>query len=325
MTKSFTRVKTGIIMGTLLVCVFAALIPTTSAKDGGLISLESYVNVNYDLSITNDPIKIRGTGKSIEVNITYGITGASLFGIGDNILLAMHLGRTVQIQVEAFDPPTWASVSISQWPTAKIQEREAVYKAILTIKVDEDAPAYGKGDVKLRITVPDVGIIKGVINEVNIPFSVGYTPIVSPQYLEGQSKIIGPMDTAVFPIELTNMGNARTRVYLTVENVPDGWSAIVTNDVIIEEGEGSKAIIYLTVKPPKSFGYHDDSASITVKYTPEMAENPDFVGVSKPINILVESRGVSVIGIEIILLPIILIVVVLLLLYYFVIKKKLLK
>ena len=107
-----------------------------------------------------------------------------------------------------------------------------------------------------------------------------------------------------------------------IKNVPDGWSAIITDDILVEEGEGSKSTVYLTVKPPKGFGYHDDTASILVKYTPWMAENTQFVGKSKPISVLVESRGFSVIVIEMIILPIIIIVVVLLLLYYYVIKKR---
>ncbi len=318
MKKNFRSVKATLIMGLLLVSVFAALIPSVSAAP----SLESYVNVLYDTTITNEPIYIRAAQKAINVNITYGVTSASIIPLISTILLAMHLGRTVQIQVEAYEYPEWASVSVNQWPTATIQLEKEAYPIILTLKVTEDAPAYGKGDIKLRITVPKVGLINGIVTEVNIPFSVGYTPIVSPEVLGGESKIIGPMDTTVFPIELTNLGNARTRVQLEITHIPDGWSAIITNEVIIEEGEGSKATAYLTVRPPRGVGYHDDSASIVIHYTPEMVEQSMFVGKAKSINVLVESRGISIIGIEVIILPIIVIIVVLYLIYYYRFKKK---
>ena len=108
---------------------------------------------------------------------------------------------------------------------------------------------------------------------------------------KGNTKLIGPTDTAEFPIEIINMGNARTEVIFEIVNVPDRWSAIITDDIIVEEGEGSKTTVYLAVKPPKDFGYHDERASISVRYTPMMAENPQFEGKSKPINVLVESRG----------------------------------
>jgi len=320
MKKKFRGIKTTIVMSLILISLLLTVVPSTTA--GLFTSLESYVNVDYDESITDEPIKIRGTGKAINVNITFGVTSASLFGVADKIILATHLGRTVQLQVEPYEYPEWATVSVSQWPTARIQNDEKSYPVTLTVKVNEEAPAFGKGDIKLRITVPKVGQINGITSEINIPFSVGYTPIVNINYLESNSKVIGPMDTAVFPIEVENLGNARTRVYFEIADIPDGWSAIITDDVIIEEGEGSKATVYLTVKPPKGLGYHDDTSSILIRYTPEMVEQPDFVGTSKPINVLIESRGFSFIGIEILVIPIIIIVVVLLLVYNFVIRKR---
>ncbi len=323
MKNKFRSIKATLIMGLILVSVFATVVPISSA--GLLSNLQSFVNVDYDQSITNDPIKIRGTGKAFTLNITYGVTSASLLGISNKFLFAMHKGRTVTLQVELKEYPEWASVSISSWPTATIQDEKETYPVTITVKVNENAPAFGTGDIKLTITVPDVGLIKGVSTEVDIPFSVGYTPVVQHQYLESNTKIIGPMDTAVFPIQLINMGNARTEVRIELTYVPDGWSAIITDNVILEEGEGSKAIIYLTVKPPKSFGYHDDSATINIKYTPYMVEQPEFFGSSKPMNVLVESRGISVIGMEVLVIPIIIIVLVIFLLYYFVLKKRFVK
>ena len=52
-----------------------------------------------------------------------------------------------------------------------------------------------------------------------------------------------------------------------------------------------------------------------------MAEQPQFVGDSKPINVLLESRGFLVISIEMLILPTIIFIVILLLIYCYVIKK----
>jgi len=321
MTKNFRSVKATLIMGILLVSLSAAMVPTTSA--GLLYSLQSFVNVDYDVNITNVPIQPRSTGRAIKLDITYGITvSGGIFNLLGEFLRNLHDGRTVTIEIDPFEYPEWASVSVSSWPTATVQREEKLYPVTLTVKIDEDAPAFGKGDIKIKVTVPKVGLIDGIEKEVEIPFSAGYIPLVTHEFLEGNNKIIGPMDTAEFPIDIINLGNARTEVIFEIINVPDGWSAIITDDIIIEEGEGSRFTIYLAVKPPKTFGYHDDSASIAIRYTPWMAENPQFAGEAKPMNVLVESRGFSVVGIEIVILPIIIIVVVLLLLYHFVIKKK---
>jgi hypothetical protein len=312
-------------MGILLVSLSAALVPTTSA--GILYNLQSYVNVYYNSTeITNIPIQPRGTGRAIDLDIEYGITvSGGIFNILGSFLQGLHFGRTVTIKVEAVEYPEWATVTVSQWPTAYVKPESDRYPTSLTVKIDEDAPAYGKGDIKLRVTVPQVGLIEGVTKEIGIAFSAAYLPIVTHEFVEGNTKLIGPTDTAEFPIEIINMGNARTEVIFEITNVPDGWSAIGTDNIIVEEGEGSKTTIYLAVKPPKDFGYHDDTATISLKYTPYMAENPNFDGDPKTINVLVERRGFSVVGIEIVILPIIIIVVILLLLYQFVIKKRLRK
>ncbi len=330
MKKNFRSIKATLIIGLLLVSLSSMMIPVNADSSSesqsnsfSLFKLESYVNLlGYDKNLTNVPIQPRGTGFSTQLNLEYGVTySAGLFNILGSALLQMHRGRTLKIQIEALDHPEWTSVSVSQWPTVTVSPDKQPVATQLTVKVNENAPAFGAGDIKLRITVPDVGLIKGMVNEVEIPFSAGYIPLVKAQFPEGESEIVGPMDTAVFPIELQNMGNARTRVSLQVLNVPDGWAAIITNDVLIEEGKGSKSMAYLTVKPPKGFGYHDDSAGIVVTYTPEMAENPQFVGETRTVDVLVESRGFSIIGMEVIILPLIAIIVVLILLYYFIKRK----
>ena len=132
------------------------------------------------------------------------------------------------------------------------------------------------------------------------------------------------MDIAVFPIEITNLGNARTKVFLEVDlsTLPDDWIAIVDDSIIIDEGEGSKNIAYLTIRPPKSLGYHDDDASIRVKMTPARAENTQNRGEPEYVTVVVESRGVSILGLEVIAPIIIVIVAVILAILYFFMRKR---
>ncbi len=316
MKKNFKSIKATIIMGLLLISMFVAIAPSTSAAI--LYSLQSYVNAEYDVDITNIPIIPRGTGKAFTINITYGVTvSGGIFNLIGTFMREIHRGRVVTIKIDTFEYPEWASVSISQEPTATVDDIPQTYKATVTVKVDEDAPAFGKGDIKIRITIPKVGLIDGTQKEIEIPFSAGYLPIVDHRFVEGQNKIIGPMDTAVFPIDIINLGNARTKVSFELISIPEGWAAIIADYVFIEEGEGSKAKVYLTIKPPKGFGYHDETKNIVVEYIPRMAERPEFEGVEGTISVLVESRGFSVIGIEVVLLPLIMIIVIIYLLYHF--------
>jgi len=322
MKKNFKSIKTIIIMGLLLFSIFIATTPTTSA--GILFNLESLVTIDYDSqSLSNIPIQPRGTGFTTDLNLSYSVTySGGIFNALGSVMYQIHKGRTLIITIEAFGPE-WASVTVSESPIVTVDEVPRTYPIYLTVKIGSDAPAFGAGDIKLKITVPKVGLIKGYTKEVGISFSAGYIPLVQPTFPEGKSTLIGPMDTADIPIEIQNMGNARTRVYLELVGIPKDWSASITNEVLIEEGLGSKATAYLTVKPPKGFGFHDDTISILIKYYPEMAENPEYRGDSKTIDVLIESRGFSIIGIEILILPIIIVIIVVLLIYFFIIKKRL--
>ena len=323
MKKNFRSIKISIIIGLLFFSIFIATTPTTSA--GIFYNLESVVEVNYDSSsLSNIPIQPRGTGFTTDLNLTYYVTySGGIFNVIGSVLYQVHKGRTLVINIEAIGP-SWASVTVSESPTVTVLDYSEAKSVTLklTVKIGSDAPAFGAGDIKLKITVPNVGVIKGYTKEVGIPFSAGFIPLVQPNFPEGKSTLIGPMDTADIPIEFQNLGNARTRVYIELTGVPDDWSASITNEIIIEEGTGSKATAYLTLKPPKGFGFHDDTASIFIKFTPEMAENPTYKGDPQTLDILVESRGFSIIGIEVLILPIIVIVIIILLLYYFVIKKR---
>ena len=98
--------------------------------------------------------------------------------------------------------------------------------------------------------------------------------------------------------------------------MPDDWIAVVTDSITVERGE--KGTAYVTVKPPKGFGYHDDDASIRVKMTPAYADDPTVRGASEPVTLVVESRGISVIGIEVVLPIIVVIILAIVAIYWFI-------
>ena len=168
----------------------------------------------------------------------------------------------------------------------------------MTLRVDENAPAFGAGYVKITASVPKIGAIDGYSQVFTLEFSPAYLPMINAQLPEGNSKSIGPMDTAVFPITVENMGNARTTVFFKIDNVPEGWIAVVTDDITLDEGKGSTGTVYLTIKPPKGFGYHNDDRSIIVTMTPARAEELRNQGESKTVTVIIESRGFSTPGFE---------------------------
>jgi hypothetical protein len=322
MKNNFRKIKISIIMGILLVSISAAIVPTSSA--GILANLSSYANISFDSKNFSDiPVVPRGELRPLPIVISYGTNYAGLFQIIPALLFNLHKGRQVNIKLELVDQSPWCTATITQSTiTTSVQENEVRLNGNLNIKVDLEAPAYGSGYVTVKITVPKIGMIDKFENEFTLEFLPAYLPLIKQQTVGSNTKRIGPMDTAVFPIEIENLGNARTKVKLEVVSVPDGWTAIVTDLVILDEVEGSSGIAYLTIKPPKSFGYHDENAGIVVEMTPERAENSNDKGNPERISVLVESRGFSVIGIEAFAIPLIIIIVIIFLIYYFLIRKR---
>jgi hypothetical protein len=297
MTKNFRTIKASIVMGILLVSVIIAFTPTTSA--GTFIKLSSFVDISWAANETQRPVIPRGEMRQLDLTIRYVVTKAAIIS---QFALMLFQGRQVNIRLEVIDTPVWCTANLkSGTVTTIVTTEEQVMSTVLTLRIDDDAPAFGAGYVKIKATVPKLGIIDGYVQEYTLEFTPAFLPMISSQLPDGNSMKIGPLDTASFPIQVTNMGNARTRVFFEIMNIPEGWIAVVTDDITLDEGEGSKGIAYLTIKPPKNFGYHYDEESIRVEMTPARAEDIQDRGESSYVTVIVESRGFSTPGFEAIL------------------------
>jgi len=293
MTKRFKTVKASILTGIVLISIIFAVAPTTSA--GILFNLQSSLTVGWNSTI--EPLVPRGESKQLKIDITHtvnkGLLGAAV--------LQLYAGKMITIQIEVLSTPTWATASLSQGTvsaTIGAPGTTQTLSTMLTLAVSENAPALGVGEVKLRATALKAGLVQSFQQDFGLTFQPDYKPLISPAYPDSNTKQIGPMDTATFRIDITNMGNARTRVYLNVVTVPAGWVAIVTDQVTLEEAVGAVGTAYLVVKPPKGFGYHYDEQTITISMQPFKADDESKKGAITPASFLVESRGFSTPGFD---------------------------
>ena len=318
MTKNFKRTKASIVMIVLLGSIFASLIPVTSA--GLIFNLQSVIGVSWSGNETAEPVVPRGAIRPVGIEVSYVVT-RGVFGRG---VIAAYTGKNAFIKLEIVEHSPWVTATL-QTDTIPMPISEEIHygKTIVSFQVAEDAPAYGLGFIKIRASVEKLGLIDSYDQTFNLNFVPSYKPLIDPNLPSGKSMKIGPMDTAEFPIEIENMGNARTIVYLDVieETVPEGWNAIVTSQVTLEEAKGSKSTAYLVVKPPKGFGYHQDEVTIKVSMNPVRADDTSQQGTTIYETFLVESQGFSTYGIEM-LLPIILIIVVVLIVVAYILMKR---
>jgi hypothetical protein len=294
MTKRFKTVKASILTGIILISVIIAVAPTTSA--GILFNLQSSLTVSWNASETEQPLVPRGGTRTLAIDITHtvnkGLLGAAV--------LQIYSGKQITIKIEILETPSWATASLSQGTvTATISPGTVqTLQTYLTLAVAENAPAFGVGAVRLRATALKAGLVQSFEQDFTLNFQPDYKPLISPAFPDSNTKQIGPMDTATFRIDITNMGNARTKVYLSVVTVPAGWVAIVTDQITLEEGVGSVGTAYLVVKPPKGFGYHYDEKMIVISMQPFKADEESKKGAITPASFLVESRGFSTPGFD---------------------------
>jgi hypothetical protein len=296
MTNKFKAVTACIVTGLVLVGVLFAVLPTTSA--GLIYNFQSVLNVSWG-NETQEPIVPRGELRTLTLVITHTVARGELGGG----LLVTLTGALITIDVSIIDKPSWCTAIISQGTLSVTVQPDAVstVETTLTIQVANDAPASALGYVKVKATAEKTGVIAGYEDDFTLNFIPAYKALISPSLPEANSKVIGPMDTAVFPIDIENLGNARTVVFLNVVKVPKDWVAIITSQVVLEEGAGSTATTYLIVKPPKSFGYHNDEQTIQISMQPVKADNYSQKGEITYETFLVQSRGFSTPGFETIL------------------------
>lgn len=301
MTKHFRKIKTSFVMMILLASLFIAFLPTASA--GPFINLTTYIDVNWSGNETERPIVPRGVQRELDLVFRFAVSTGAL--PSQILFRLLYESRQTSIKVEIIDTPTWVTAGLKSGSLpVQLSTQEVTVNNKLTLRVDVDAPAFGGGYVRLKASVPKTGPIDGFEQEFYLEFTPDYLPLISTQLPEGNSKRVGPLDSAIFPIEIENMGNARTRVFLEVENIPPGWIAVVTDDITIDEAVGSKGMAYLTIKPPRDFGYHFEEQSFRVSMEPARAEDLNNRGEKTYVTVIVESRGFSTPGFESILVVI---------------------
>ncbi len=323
MRKNLRTVKTGIIFGILLLSMFIAFIPTTSA---GLIKVSPLINVNYPAQYENI---IPNSGVlDIPLTTSFELTGP----FGGIVESKSLLGPTpIQIELKVVSTEEWTTASISN-PIVKLtpQQADPDKTARVTVTVTEKAPAFTQGVVKISATSKlQRGILFNIVEETvefDVSFIVGYWSVVSYGLPKGNLVEIGPLDTADFPIDIENIGNGLTYVGIELVEIPEGdWSVAIASSVQLASpiypGEETSKTVHLRIKPPIGFGFHNERKSFSVKFTPYYLGRIDLVGQPEVITFNVQNIGLSPgAGYEIPM--IVTVVVIIFLIYYFFYKQR---
>ena len=320
MRKNLRTVKTGIIFGILLCSLFIAFVPSASA---GFLNVPPLINVAYPIQEEN---VVPNSGVlDIPLETTFTLTGpwASAAQAG-------LLGKSVvQIELKVIQKPDWCTASISN-PLANIKVDEPIpYQSRLTVTVNENAPAFQQGVVRISATSKlQRSLLFNIAEETvefDISFIIGYWSVVSYDMPQGTLTEVGPLDTADFQIDIENIGNGPTYVGIEIVDISDkDWSVNIASSVqlaaAVYEGGGTKKTVHLKIKPPYGFGFHNERKTFAVKFTPSYLGRPELIGQTETIYFNVQNIGMSPgAGYEI---PLIISVVVIIVLFFYFFKQR---
>jgi len=298
MTKDFRRVKTGIIMAIFLVSIFAVFAPTSSAK---IWKVTPIITITAERDQNIIP---RSGVLEINISVSFTLSGLGADYVQSGSLIA-NSGLSIQLEVE--EQYDWIDASINNANVEiKISDVGKPWtESSVTLTVTEKAPAFTQGKVKIIATSQSLSSVLFEIEKVEktseVSFEVGYWPVVTYEVPEGNFKEIGPLDTADFPIILTNLANGPTYIGIEVVKMPgDDWSVSVPSSVTLSDSsneEGVDSVVHLSIKPPISFGFHNERESFQIRFTPQFYGStqgrPELIGQSETIQFNVQTVGMS--------------------------------
>lgn len=296
-----------------LICLmlFSSLICTTftmSSRAEPLIRLVQNIELEWEnAEEENIPIIPRDELRIINVTITYTFDHGLAFSEGmylnylnyEDIKGGTPLGKESlgRIKLEVLETPDWCYATFRYSVVPANISSIYVTQMPLYIIIDEDAPAYDQGVIRVKASInpfPTVPFITGDSTIEELAFQPSYNPRISVDLPDVNTKQIEPRETAKFPIKITNIGNDQTVVKLKVESRPSGWSATITDEIILDKEESTTA--YLSIKSPKDFGYREDVGIVRISLTPVRSLNESEVGDEVTLSFLVQSRGFLIEG-----------------------------
>ncbi len=315
--------KTGIVLGLIIFSMLAAFVPSTSA---GIIKVKPLITVTYP-SVDENVIPNSGA-LMIPLNVSFTLTGLGASFVKESSLLK---ASTVKISLTVEDTPDFIKASVGNQPVeipVGDGRGDISKQPYVKITVTEKAPANQLGKITVKATSMRLpGLLFDISEEeavFDVPFQVGYWSVVKILPREN-FKEIGPLDTANFAVDIENFGNGPTYVSIEVTKIPEGWTISVPSSVTLSSGvyseeSGVRSTVNIVVKPPYTFGFHNDRGTFEVQFTPYYLGRPDLSGQPEKVIFNVQSVGMSTgTGFEI---PLIVTVLVIIAIGYYLYKNR---
>jgi len=273
-------IKKTLIITLIILLFFNLLIPSTiTAKAEEEIKpasgLASYLKINW--TTDSEPIMPIDDLRYYSIKIDYSVTLGPL----GRLFLPFFIGRQVDIKLNIIDSNPWCTANIAIGTlTTTVQPQGATNSqtAQISIELDKDAPAYGSGYVTIRAKVPKIGMIAGYEQDFTIKFKPAYLALISAELPQGSPIEISPYTETIIPIDITNLGNARTKLHFEIDNPSESFDITIEEIIIYVDKNRTAELVLFT-------DHKFDEEAIKIKMTPLRADNPKPEDKGEPISL----------------------------------------
>lgn len=281
-----TQKLSYLLVAAFLATALVALVPTAQAQQSATIVVS--------MSAPSDAVK------PLQGPLTF--SGTTTF-TGDTGAYTSIIG--VPITYTVTKQPAWATVLVS--PATDVIPVPSTPNPTFTgsrpftviVTASEQAPAFTADQIEITATSGAGAGGKSTSGKNAVPIVAGYFSIIDVQLAES-IKVERPQTPVVFPVKVTNLGNANTKVTFAVADKTENLQVPVPNPVTLQSrqagGQAISADIPLTVQTPYKNGYMNEVGLVNYKLTSAYALDPKIKGDESSVSVIVTTKGFYVPG-----------------------------
>ncbi|MFA5861815.1 MAG: hypothetical protein WDA16_08990 [Candidatus Thermoplasmatota archaeon] len=284
-----------LVLAMMVTSAIVVLVPTAEAQ--------RQTTVTLTVTPPSDPVKPMQGALVFPGTITV---------VFDNTGQTNVVGIPVTYQITK--QPSWAQVLVSPATDVIIPPSGAsaaapsstVTKSFsVSVTASDQAPAFQPETIEITATAapPSPGV--GGSGKTTVSVAASYFSIIDAQLAE-TIKIERPQTAIVFPLKLTNFGNANTKVSFAVLDKAENLNVPVPIPIVLQSkqagGNQISAEVALTVQTPYKNGYMNEVGVVTYKITSAYALDPKLTGDTTQVAVVVTTKGFYVPGPEPILM-----------------------
>ena len=278
------------------ILVVAALLGTTLTVVVPTASAQSVATITVTLQSPQDPVK--------PLQAPTVLSGTVQF-TGDPRHYSNLIGIPITLSVSK--QPSWATPILSPTtiiipiPSTPAPTISATVPYQVFVTASDQAPAFQPDQIEVTATGPQETGGTAAQGKGAATITADYFSILDAQLTE-TVKIDRPQTAVIFPLKLTNLGNANTKVTFKVGDHPEALQVPIPAPVTLQSkqagGTGITTEVPLTIQTPYHNGYLNDVGVVSFQYSGAYALDPKKVGDSGSVSVIVTTRGFYVPGPE---------------------------